>query len=136
MFTAPSGGPVRNGNLRCDVYDRVAASVGLTGLNTHDLRHSAARLAVAAGANIKAGQQMRCGWGPPTTTHTAMQRVVGDDRRTVVAAAHDHGRVVTTHPLAQPVDGAVARRRVDQRELDRRAAAVEDQHPLEISTHV
>lgn len=58
VFTAPSGGPLRNGNFRRDVYDRAAIRAGLPGLRIHDLRRTAASLTVAAGANVKAVQQM------------------------------------------------------------------------------
>jgi integrase len=40
------------------VFDRAAADVGLAGLTPHELRHTAASLAVAAGANVKAVQRM------------------------------------------------------------------------------
>ncbi|MEP6667321.1 MAG: tyrosine-type recombinase/integrase, partial [Nocardioidaceae bacterium] len=45
VFTARSGGRLRNGNFRRDVYDSAAAKVGLRGLRIHDLRHTAANLA-------------------------------------------------------------------------------------------
>ncbi|WP_074316156.1 tyrosine-type recombinase/integrase [Micromonospora cremea] len=58
VFTAPNGGPLRNTNFRARVFEPAAASVGLAGLTPHDLRHTAASLAVAAGANVKAVQRM------------------------------------------------------------------------------
>ncbi|MDZ5445355.1 tyrosine-type recombinase/integrase [Micromonospora sp. 4G57] len=58
VFTAPNGGPLRNTNFRSRVFLPAAASVGLAGLTPHDLRHTAASLAVAAGANVKAVQRM------------------------------------------------------------------------------
>lgn len=58
VFTAPEGGPLRNSNFRRRVFDRAARAVGLDGLRPHDLRHTAASLAVASGANVKAVQQM------------------------------------------------------------------------------
>ncbi|HWS36465.1 MAG TPA: tyrosine-type recombinase/integrase [Actinoplanes sp.] len=39
-------------------FDRAAESVGLKGLTPHELRHTAASLAVAEGANVKAVQRM------------------------------------------------------------------------------
>ncbi|MEU5786132.1 tyrosine-type recombinase/integrase [Micromonospora purpureochromogenes] len=54
----PNGGPLRNTNFRSRVFAPAAASVGLAGLTPHDLRHTAASLAVAAGANVKAVQRM------------------------------------------------------------------------------
>ena len=58
VFTAPDRGPLRNSNFRRDVFDRAAVSVGLRGLTIHDLRHTAASLAIGAGANVKAVQLM------------------------------------------------------------------------------
>lgn len=40
------------------VFDRAAAPIGLAGLTPHELRHTAASLAVAEGANVKAVQRM------------------------------------------------------------------------------
>ncbi len=58
VFTAPGGGVLRNNNFRRDVFDRAAVAAGLPGLTPHELRHTAASLAVAAGANVKAVQRM------------------------------------------------------------------------------
>jgi integrase len=40
------------------VFDKAASDVGLAGLTPHELRHTAASLAVSAGANVKAVQRM------------------------------------------------------------------------------
>jgi integrase len=40
------------------VFDLAADDVGLAGLTPHELRHTAASLAVSAGANVKAVQKM------------------------------------------------------------------------------
>jgi integrase len=58
VFTTWHGQPLRNPNWRRDVFDRAAADAGLEGLTPHELRHTAASLAVSAGANIKAVQRM------------------------------------------------------------------------------
>ncbi|QLQ37309.1 tyrosine-type recombinase/integrase [Micromonospora robiginosa] len=58
VFTSPAGGVLRNNNFRRRVFDRAAVSVGLAGLTPHELRHTAASLAVAEGANVKAVQRM------------------------------------------------------------------------------
>lgn len=44
-------------NFRRDVFD-AAVEAGLDGLTPHELRHTAASLAVSAGANLKAVQRM------------------------------------------------------------------------------
>jgi integrase len=39
-------------------FDPAASAIGLDGLTLHELRHTAASLAVGAGANVKAVQRM------------------------------------------------------------------------------
>jgi integrase len=58
VFTTWRGRPLRNLNFRRDVFDRAAEDAGLAGLTPHELRHTAASLAVSAGANVKAVQRM------------------------------------------------------------------------------
>jgi integrase len=58
VFTSSTGTPLRVQNFRRDVFDAAAASVGLAGLAPHELRHTAASLAVASGASVKAVQAM------------------------------------------------------------------------------
>ena len=58
VFTAPEGGVLRNTNFRPRFFDPAAERAGLVGLTPHELRHTAASLAVAAGANVKVVQQM------------------------------------------------------------------------------
>ena len=58
VFTAPAGGPLRLGNWRGRTFDPACRSAGLIGVTPHDLRHTAASLAIAAGANVKAVQGM------------------------------------------------------------------------------
>ncbi len=58
VFTTPNGAPLRNRNARRDWFDAAASSIGEPGLTPHELRHTAASLAVGAGANVKAVQRM------------------------------------------------------------------------------
>ena len=53
VFTASRGGPLRNSNFRHYVFDPAVARAGLAPLTPHDLRDTAASLAVSAGANVK-----------------------------------------------------------------------------------
>ena len=74
--------------FRKRVFDRAAASVGLRGLRPHDLRHTAASLAVAAGANVKAVQQML---GPCLRSIDArrVRRLFEDDLDDLADRLHD-----------------------------------------------
>ena len=58
VFTSPAGGVLRNTNFRPRFFDPAAQRAGLAGLTPHELRHTAASLAVQAGANVKVVQQM------------------------------------------------------------------------------
>jgi integrase len=58
VFTTPQGNVLRNLNFRRDVFDPAAIDAGLEGLTPHELRHTAASLAVSVGANVKAVQRM------------------------------------------------------------------------------
>jgi integrase len=58
VFTTWRGKPLRNENFRRAVFNKAAADAGLEGLTPHELRHTAASLAVSAGANVKAVQRM------------------------------------------------------------------------------
>jgi len=58
LFTSSQGEPLRQSNWRHRVFDKAAKSAGLDGVTPHDLRHAAASLAVASGANVKAVQRM------------------------------------------------------------------------------
>jgi integrase len=58
VFTAREGGVLRLMNFRRRSFDPAARAVELEGLTPHGLRHTAASLAIAAGANVKAVQRM------------------------------------------------------------------------------
>jgi integrase len=58
LFTSLRGGPLRNSNFRSYVFDAAVESAGLAPLTPHDLRDTAASLAVSAGATVKAVQRM------------------------------------------------------------------------------
>jgi integrase len=58
VFPSPQGAVLRVANFRRGYFDRAAREVGLPGLVPHELRHTAASLAIAAGANVKSVQRM------------------------------------------------------------------------------
>ena len=51
VFTAAGGGVLRNRNFRGRYFDRAAAAIGMPGLTPHEMRHTAASLAIADGAD-------------------------------------------------------------------------------------
>ncbi len=59
VFTAPGGGPLRHSNFTRRVWKPAVAAAGVPkDLVVHDLRDTAASLAISAGASIKAVQRM------------------------------------------------------------------------------
>jgi integrase len=59
LFTAPKGGPLRESNWKRSVgWLDAKASAGLPGVRVHDLRHTAASLWLAAGADPKVVQRV------------------------------------------------------------------------------
>ncbi len=58
VFTSPQGGPLRLANWRRRCFDLAVREAGLDGLVPHELRHTAASLAIASGASVKAVQKM------------------------------------------------------------------------------
>ena len=58
VFTSPEGGLLRLSNFRRKVFDPAATEAGLDRLTVHELRHTAASLAVSSGASVKAIQTM------------------------------------------------------------------------------
>ncbi|HEX5256597.1 MAG TPA: tyrosine-type recombinase/integrase [Mycobacterium sp.] len=63
VFTDLRGGVLRNSNRRARVFDAVVtkcqkADDSFPSITPHDLRHTAASLAISAGANVQAVQQM------------------------------------------------------------------------------
>lgn len=58
VFPSPNGEVLRVRNARRAWFDRAATEAGLDGITPHELRHTAASLAVSAGANVKAVQRM------------------------------------------------------------------------------
>ncbi|PRW64640.1 tyrosine-type recombinase/integrase [Actinopolyspora mortivallis] len=58
LFTAPQGGVLRVRNFRRAVFDAAVREVGPKGFHPHELRHTAASLAIASGADVKLVQQM------------------------------------------------------------------------------
>ena len=87
VFTSPQGEPLRASNFRRDVFTPATRRVGLDGVVPHGLRHTAASLAIAAGADVKVVQAML---GHKSATMTLdLYGHLFDDRLDEVADALD-----------------------------------------------
>ncbi|QKW07332.1 site-specific integrase [Streptomyces sp. NA04227] len=93
VFTAPEGGPLRYSNFRQRFFDPAVKAAGLDGLGItpHKLRHTAASLAIAAGADVKVVQTM-LGHKSAAMTLDVYGHLF-PDRLDEVADALDAGRV-------------------------------------------
>ncbi len=58
VFTSPGGGHLEPDNFRSRIWTPAVAAAGLAPLRIHDLRHTTASLAIAAGADVKLLQTM------------------------------------------------------------------------------
>lgn len=97
VFTSPSGDTLRVANFRARYFDRAAVAVGLDGLNPHALRHTAASLAIASGADVKVVQTM-LGHAKASMTLDLYGHLF-PDRLDVVADAMDTARVAALASL-------------------------------------
>jgi integrase len=96
-----------NLNFRRDVFDRAARDVGLEGLTPHELRHTAASLAVSAGANVKSVQRM-LGHASAAMTLDVYSGLFDDDLDDVAdrmgdAAAKNLADFLRTKPTVTPI---------------------------------
>ena len=67
LFPSTGGGALRVRNMRRDWFDAAVRTAGVGPLTPHELRHTAASLAVSAGASVLALQRM-LGQDKPSTT--------------------------------------------------------------------
>ena len=82
VFPASRGGYLRSSNFRRGCWDKATVTVGLGGLVPHELRHTAASLAIRSGANIKVVQTMM-GHASATMTWDLYGHLYDDDLNNV-----------------------------------------------------
>jgi integrase len=58
VFTGERGAVMRSGTFRRGALIEAAKAIGIPGFHPHELRHTAASLAIASGADVKVVQQM------------------------------------------------------------------------------
>lgn len=106
LFTAPEGGPLRYANFRSRVFDPAVKEAGLAGMGItpHKLRHTAASLAIAAGADVKVVQLM-LGHKDASMTLNIYGHLF-PDRLDEVADALDVGRKVALAMADAPLTDA------------------------------
>jgi len=106
VFPAPRGGYLRNGNFRRGYFNRASVEVGLPGLVPHELRHTAASLAIRSGANIKVVQTMM-GHASATMTWDLYGHLYDDDLDRMVERLDDARAEFLRTKCGQAADNAV-----------------------------
>lgn len=97
---------LRNHTFRNGWFDDAASPLGLDGLTPHELRHTAASLAVSAGANVKAVQRM-LGHASASVTLDVYADLFDDDLD-AVAVALDHVAMQTSVAKMLPLTDLAA----------------------------
>lgn len=105
VFPAPRGGALRVRNMRRSWFDAAAVEAGVEGLTPHELRHTAASLAVSAGASVLSVQRM-LGHDKPSTTLDVYADLFDDDLDAVAdKLAEVRARSLADHLRTQADDG-------------------------------
>jgi integrase len=86
-FASPCGTLLRSGTFRRNTFDTAAERAGLAGITPHGLRHTAASLAIAAGATVVVVQRM-LGHSSSSVTVDVYSHLFTDDLDTVAARLH------------------------------------------------
>jgi Site-specific recombinase XerD len=111
VFAAEKGGVLHLRNFRRDVFDPAVRVTGPDGLTPHALRHTAASLAIASGANVKIVQTMP-GHKSATMTLDLYGHLFGD-QLDELADAMDAARTAAFHDPPAPRVIALDRARGD-----------------------
>jgi integrase len=90
VFTGERGAVMRSQTFQRAALTRAADECGIPGFHPHELRHTAASLAIASGADVKVVQQM-LGHKSATMTLDQYGHLFGD-RLDIVADAMDAAR--------------------------------------------
>jgi integrase len=103
VFPSPQGGYLRVGNFRRGYFDRAAKSIGQPGFYPHELRHTAASLAIASGATVKSVQRM-LGHACATLTLDRYGHLFADELDDVAARLDDAMRENDVVPMWSRAD--------------------------------
>jgi integrase len=103
VFPAERGGPIRRSNFTRRIWIPATRAAGVEGLRFHDLRHTAATLAVAAGASTR---ELMVRMGHSSSAAALRYQHVMAGRDAAIAAALDE---LVEAAWAQTEDAAAAR---------------------------
>lgn len=123
VFAAPFGGVLRSQGFQRTALKEASEAMGLQGFTPHMLRHTAASLAIASGADVKVIQTM-LGHKSATMTLDLYGHLFGD-RLDAVADAMETARATALkqRPRAAAIAGECAAEDVDQHALEMNTAS-------------
>jgi len=112
VFMAPDGGVLRNGNFRSRTFNPALAVVreldpSFPKVTPHDLRHTAASLAVSVGANVKAVQRM-LGHASAAMTLDVYTDLFDDDLDAVATALNETVLISDVFKMCSGVESEVS----------------------------
>ena len=102
VFPAARGGPIRRSNFTRRVWIPATRAAGVEGLRFHDLRHTAATLAVAAGASTR---ELMVRMGHSSSAAALRYQHVMAGRDAAIAAALDELVQAASARSEDPVGG-------------------------------
>ncbi|HUP71022.1 MAG TPA: site-specific integrase [Acidimicrobiales bacterium] len=113
VFPAPEGGFLRPENFRKRVWKPATVAAGVAPLRVHDLRHTCASLAIAAGADVKVLQRMLGHASAALTLDRYGHLLPGQarsvaDRLDEMAQRATPAPIATVTPITQPDPGGIA----------------------------
>ena len=103
VFTGEKGGALRAQVFQRSVLTAAADAIGLPGLHPHELRHTAASLAIASGATIKVVQQM-LGHKSATMTLDLYGHLYADQLDELGDRLHDAAMAAAANSRGLPAD--------------------------------
>lgn len=109
LFTSPAGAVLRNRNFTQRVLLQASRRAGIEPVTPHDFRHTAASLAIKAGANVKAVQRM-LGHGSAALTLDTYAGLFDDDLDDVAERLNGLAQQAAADSvrIAAPVQGLAA----------------------------
>ena len=99
VFPAPEGGFLRLENFRKRVWNPAVAKAGVAPLRVHDLRHTCASLAIAAGADVKVLQRI-LGHASAALTLDRYGHLLPGQARSVADRLDEMAKSATPKPIA------------------------------------
>lgn len=109
VFPSPEGGFIRLENFRRRVWTPATLAAGVAPLRLHDLRHTCASLAIAAGADVKVLQRM-LGHASAALTLDRYGHLMPGQAQSVADRLDQMARAATPTPIAPatPIGGSLS----------------------------